>query len=495
MRSGHFATLRSAAVALSLVVACAHVAPPPPAAAPTNPLPSRQRATAADAFFLQPVGLADDYPEELDPAGKMRRDIAVLQSAGIRYLRFGVGWDSVETERGKYDWSEWDALFALLREAGITPLPYVCYTPRWVHPEDAKDFWRRPADPARFARFMSAAAQRYRGQVLSWELWNEPDNEQYWLGTVEQYARLVEAGARAVRAADPGARVVLGGMSKMRSPFLEELLGPLGVGGLVDVINLHGYLETWDAARAEEYPRRIEAVAQLAREVAPGADLWMAEFGYSDWRRPDGRPSEWAYAVHAYEHTTPFQAVALFRAHILALSSQRLSLTAWYRIEDLAARQMVIGDDNNKHLGIVDGQGQQKPAFLALRLYAQLLGRPVRLADARVQVHAGAQSVVHVFEAESGELIVAAWLRSARAAGDPGGREPDPREDTIALRLPIRPGAELTVFDVETGQQARTEAVLDGSLLTNVQLRGDSIFVAKITAPAQIPTAPPSRKR
>ena len=86
-------------------------------------------------------------------------------------------------------------------------------------------------------------------------------------------------------------------------------------------------------------------------------------------------------------------------------------------------------------------------------------------------------------------------LPGRRAAGDPGGREPDPREDTIALRLPIRPGAELTVFDVETGQQARTEAVLDGSLLTNVQLRGDSIFVAKITAPAQIPTAPPSRKR
>jgi hypothetical protein len=326
--------------------------------------------------------------------------------------------------------------------------------------------------------------------VPSWELWNEPDNGAYWLGTVEQYARLVEAGAQAVRAADPAARVVLGGMSKMRSPFLEELLGPLRVGHLVDVINLHGYLETWDGARAEEYSRRIEAVAQLARDAAPGADLWLAEFGYSDWRRPDGGASESSHTVHAYEHTAAFQAVALFRAHVLALASQRLSLTAWYRIDDLVATEVVIGDENNRHLGIVDVQGNPKPALQALRLYAQLLGRPVRLADARVQVHAGAESVVHVFETESGELIVAAWLRSDRASADPGGSAPDPREDAVALLLPIAPGAELTAFDVETGQSVRSDAVLDGPLLTNVQLRGESIFVARIVPRTQVRTAP-----
>ena len=146
--------------------------------------------------------------------------LALVRAVGARHLRFAVGWDSTEVEPGKYDWSAWDALFGLLREAGVTPLPYVCYTPRWLTPSDPKDFWRRPADPRRFARFVSALVERYRGQAPSWELWNEPDNELYWLGTAEQFARLVEAGARAVRTADPAARVVLGGMSKGRSPFL-----------------------------------------------------------------------------------------------------------------------------------------------------------------------------------------------------------------------------------------------------------------------------------
>jgi len=476
--------MRAVAAALALVLACAR-APLPPAAivAPpgVGPLPSRQRDQGADGFFRRPAGLADDYPQDSGPAEKMKRYLEVVRKVSARHLRFAVGWDSTEVEPGKYDWSEWDALFGLLRETGITPLPYVCYTPRWLTPSDPKDFWRRPADPARFARFVSALVERYRGQAPSWELWNEPDNEFYWLGTAEQFARLVEAGARSVRAADPAARVVLGGMSKGRSPFLEELLGTHHVGRLVDVISMHGYLETWDPGRAEEYPARIEAVARLARETAPQADLWMAEFGYGDWRMPDGRPSQWSAAVHGYEHTARFQAVALFRAHVLALATQRLSLTTWYRIDDLPAAEGVIGDENNKHLGIVDVQGRPKPAFHALRLYERLLARPVRLADTRSQIHAGTQSIVHVFEARGGDVIVAAWLRSAPPAGDPGGRAEDPREDTVAVRLPVAPGAELTAFDVTTGEPIRTDALLDGALLSGIHLRGDSVFVARIT--------------
>src|SRR5437879_4017301 len=127
-------SLRTIASALALLLACAR-APLPPAASSAPPaiaeslLPSRQRDQGADGFFLQPAGLADDYPEESAPVEKMTRDLAVTRAVGARHLRFAVGWDSTEVEPGKYDWSQWDALFGLLREAGITPLPYVCYTP------------------------------------------------------------------------------------------------------------------------------------------------------------------------------------------------------------------------------------------------------------------------------------------------------------------------------------------------------------------------------
>ena len=130
---------------------------------------------------------------------------------------------------------------------------------------------------------------------------------------------------------------------------------------------------------------------------------------------------------------------------MLALASQRLSLTAWYRVDDLPAGETVIGDENNKHLGIVDARGNPKPAFHAFRLFRELFGERLRLADSQVQVRAGPEAIVHVFEAESGDLLVAAWLRSSPQSGNPGGRVPDAREETFSATLPIGAGAESSV--------------------------------------------------
>ena len=46
----------------------------------------------------------------------------------------------------------------------------------------------------------------------------------------------------------------------------------------------------------------------------------------------------------------------------LIRSTDRVSLVTWYRINDLPAGQEVIGDVNNRHLGVVDLHGRPKPA-------------------------------------------------------------------------------------------------------------------------------------
>jgi hypothetical protein len=267
---------------------------------------------------------------------------------------------------------------------------------------------------------------------------------------------------------------VLGGMSKGRSPFLEALLRDHHIGDVVDVVSAHGYLETWDPRRTEQYPAYLSAIAALLRETAPRDDFWMAEFGYSDWRRPDGKPSEWSYAVHAYEHTSEFQAVALLRAHALALGTGLLSLTTWYRIDDLPPTEGVIGDDNNKHLGVLAVDGSRKPAFFALRLWNQLMDGPVRPVAAQ-----GPRAVVRAFEKPSGELIVFAWIPSDTEITDPHGRAPDSRATSVDISLP-HGGSSLRVFDPVTGTEASSTARLEGAAVRGVHLRGDSIFVGRV---------------
>ncbi|MGE5049684.1 MAG: beta-galactosidase, partial [Deltaproteobacteria bacterium] len=286
--------------------------------APAVHLPSRARDTDARGFYAEPAGLEDDFPAEGTAPDRIRRDFETARAAGARYLRFAVGWDSAEPAAGRYDWRLLDQAFQAARESGVIPLPYVCATPKWLS-ADPKDYRRKPPDdPKRFGEFMEAVSRRYGAP--SWELWNEPDDEQSWLGSPEQFAALVRSGAEGVHRGDPRARVVLGGMAKGRTAFLDQTLR--ATADVIDVVNLHG--EPPDARRAEEYPRSIGEVADAVRKLAPRADLWLAGFGSSD-----RRPAEASSAVK------PDQAVALLRAHALALGTGLLSLTTWCRVEDL----------------------------------------------------------------------------------------------------------------------------------------------------------------
>jgi hypothetical protein len=69
----------------------------------------------------------------------------------------------------------------------------------------------------------------------------------------------------------------------------------------------------------------------------------------------------------------------------------------------------VIGDDHNRHFGIVDATGRPKPAFEALRLWQQLFGQAVRRVPISVARSRRAGTQAFAFERKDGTLIIAAW--------------------------------------------------------------------------------------
>jgi hypothetical protein len=461
------------------------------------PLPSRHALKDPNGFYFQPAGLSDDYPEETASVAQIKKDLAILQKLGVHYLRVGIGWDGIEEKPGVYHWRHWDDLFELAPKYGVTLLPYVCYTPRWLS-DDPTDFWREPpSDLSAFGKFMRVIATHYRGKVRSWELWNEPDLENYWLGTPAQFARMIDGAARAVHQADPSVRVVLGGFSRGDSPFSETLLRKYHVGSMVDVINVHGYLETWSPERTESYPKRLQKMADLIHATSPSDDLWLAEFGYSDWRYSDNQASLWGIDVlYDYEHTPEYQAVTLWKDHVLATASQDVSLTTWYRLHDLPKTDAVIGDDNNKHLGILDIDGKPKPAYDALAVFTQVFDEPIRRVTARVKVHKSSksQSVLEVFEKKSGDLIVTAWLRSSKPSevADRSGYAHDSRRETVSVTLPrgfLPAGVQVETF---RGNPPAPAPRLHGNRLTGIHLRGDGVSIIELNARKshQAPAAP-----
>src|SRR5690606_31674261 len=171
-------------------------------------------------------------------------------------------------------------------EHDIMLLPFVMYTPEWAGVEgDYYNFWRNPpVDLNAFGAFMHVIASRYRDQVHSWELWTEPDNLDYWRGTVEEFAIMTQEAVRQIRKADPDALTVLGGLTWSNPEFFLELAREHRILDYFDVVNLHGYYETWRPEAAEEYPGFFYEMSTIIHDFGATADLWLAEFGYSNFR-------------------------------------------------------------------------------------------------------------------------------------------------------------------------------------------------------------------
>ncbi len=451
---------------------------------------SRSAQQDRDGYFRQVVALCDDYPEESRNEAKVKSDFETMRKTGVTMLRFGIAWESVEREQGKYNWQFWDMLVAMAARNHITLLPYVCYTPQWLA-EKPENFWRQaPRDPAKFAEFVFTIASRYKGKIHSWELWNEPDNHEFWEGTVAQYAEMVKEGALAVRRADPKAIVILGGQaSTFPTDFFRTLKMKFAIENYIDVVNIHSYHETWSPDVIERYPSHLKAMSEIIQNPEGTPDLWLAEFGYSNYRFAPNTVTQWGVPVYfAYEHTAEYQATALLKTHLLALSTGTLSLTAWYRINDLKPAQTVIGDDNNKFLGILDVAGKPKPAFYALRFYNRLFDQAVRCVDSNVVLEKpnDSQSEIHCFEKANGNLVVTAWLRSARQneVPDKTGTAVDTRHETVTVSYPHH-SFDCMITYRANGEREASPAQLRSDTLRRIPLSGGTIFIAEL-----IPAAP-----
>jgi hypothetical protein len=399
--------------------------------------PATAPARAEGAWRHVPLGLCEDYPEETRSLAEVERDLALLAAAGISVLRVSIGWDDVEPANDRFDFRFWDQVVALADERHVRLLPYVAYAPRWAGDGRGPDHWRRPPrDPRDFADVMEHLAGRYRGRIHSWELWNEPDNADYWRGSVAQYAELLRLGSAAVRRGDPGAQIVSGGLAG-KVEFLRALFAEPGVARAVDVVNLHAYYETWNPEPIERLPAYVE---EAAAAIAPARlPFWLAEVGYST-HRQGAQVSPYVRASHAYEHTLPFAGVVLVRTFALALASPRLSLVAWYEVKDLDARAEVIGDVNNRHLGVAFPDHRPKPALGALTFVSRLFApgfRPLEGLSVRPET-SGVEA--RAFQLPSGAAVLLAWLPThptgAPAPDTPAGDAPDRRRVHLEVRWP-----------------------------------------------------------
>jgi hypothetical protein len=452
-------------------------------------VPYEQLFRPQDAVYHHvPIGLCEDYPEETTTPELIQKDMECLKRSGIRLLRISFGWDGIEQTQGKYDWLFWDRYVkTAVDDYGITLIPYICYTPRWNSTGDTTNYWNHtPINYEAFGPFVTELVTRYKDRIKTWELWNEPDIREYWSGNAEDLARLTKIGAKAVREADPTAKIVLAGLAH-RTEFTRALFKDYGISPFVDVVNCHSYFETWSGYPLERVTEYVNTLSDIITRYGNNQSLWMAEVGYSTVRRPHGVISDSYTATYAYEHTLPYQGIALWRTLTLLLATEKMAAIAWYELKDLPPSDNVIGDDNNRHLGVCLMDHRAKPAENAISFFDRFFGAKYKCIDDEVDVSRaiGSESEVHTFRMEDGSVAVVAWLKTVvegKARREIDGTANDTRLEHITLSIPMKHATRMQAFD-ELGsvRPAVSFSFKSGRVaMKSVPLAGGQITILKI---------------
>jgi xylan 1,4-beta-xylosidase len=182
-----------------------------------------------------------------------------------------------------HDFTGVDRVCDRLRELGLRPVVELSFMPRDLASDPAatvfeyrgivsppKD-WDRWGDLIR--ALVSHLVERYgRDEVRqhwSFEVWNEANLGVFWSGTPEEFWRLYDVTAQAVRDVDPG--LVVGGPSTAAAAWVDELLAHIAVSGApLDFVSTHTYGNA-----------PLDLRPTLARHGRADAKIWWTEWGVS----------------------------------------------------------------------------------------------------------------------------------------------------------------------------------------------------------------------
>jgi hypothetical protein len=262
-------------------------------------------AMAVPAKFWGVVPQATPTPEQFQR----------LKRGGVDSIRTPIGWSAVQATPGApIDWSGVDGVVRGATLAGLEVLPFLTGAPSWAVAVDHR-FGSPVTLPVKtgtqrtgWTNFVSQAVLRYgpngsfwaqnpdlpKHPIRTWQIWNE-ENFKYFVARPNptDYGKLVNLSYGAIKGADAGAQLVLGGMfatpieatfkkSPPQAYFAGDFLNRMykstpGIKAKFSGIALHPYTGSYKNLTA-----KIEEVRTVLAEHQDSAKkLWITELGWS----------------------------------------------------------------------------------------------------------------------------------------------------------------------------------------------------------------------
>ncbi len=331
--------------------------------------------------------LATRYPD----AATMPIPAAIVADLGVQWVREDLHWHRIQPQPGVWDWVFTDAALYALHRQRLQVLGVLGPAVGWAtdDPTDHPNLISfAPPDEAAFVAYAEAVVTRYRHLVKHWQIWNEPDQTAFWRPAPDpaRYTRLLIKTARAIRAIDPSATIVLGGINPFDTAFLRAI-AEYGGWNAFDVIAIHPYIDPLNPDEGNLIAA-ADGVRALAAHYGP-KPIWATEVGWAS--GPGDRD--------ALGLTNAAQQAAYLPQAYRALWQGGVSHVFWYMLKD---------DPHNPYGLFAYGSGRAdfsrpKPVAEAMRQLTATLAVPQMHLTSATLLLDGSQPV--------------SWLRPAQPNG------------------------------------------------------------------------------
>ncbi len=265
-----------------------------------------------------------------------------LRDSGFKWARKDLYWKEVEKRRGEFDFSRYDSLMSTLSQAGMRPMFILDYG----NPLYEEGPPRSSAARAAFLRYVEAVVERYKGQGVVWEMWNEPNLDHYWQPkvNVQEYISLAMAVGSTIRRIAPQEWYVGPATNHFDWSFLESCFE----GGLLqyfDGVTVHPYRRHNAPETALAEWNRLRALIGKYKPAGRSVMMISGEWGYSELYPGVNENLQGIFAPRQY----------------LANLMAGVPMSIWYDWED--------GPNNEKEhrFGVTRLRGAEKLAFRQIK--------------------------------------------------------------------------------------------------------------------------------
>ena len=132
----------------------------------------------------------------------------------IRLWDTGTNWSHIEPYKGQWNFKDLDRYVDTAHEKKVKVLMTLGQTPQWaaLNPAAESPYSPGASSPPKdildWRNYVRTLAERYKGKITHWEVWNEVDVKHFYSGDMKTLVVLERAAAEVLKSVDP-ANVVL----------------------------------------------------------------------------------------------------------------------------------------------------------------------------------------------------------------------------------------------------------------------------------------------